>query len=337
MPKTKIKIPPISEAVKNLKSGKLFPIYYLFGEDSYSIQNCLELIEEKVKPFLSSGFDKEIFYGDDKSLADVLSSASSFPFGSEKKIIIFKDFEKIRDKKSLSAYAQSPPDFTILVLIHNGNITNLDTELYRKLAGNGYIYSAKMLKGGDLINWLVGFCESKGKQLSYANAQVLLDIVGENRNLIEAQLDKIFVFMGEANEITLKSIQELSTALKEYTIFDLQNSIGKKRKAASLTIALHMLEKGVEPIVIIHMLTRYFTGLSRVHEMREKKLPDQAAARIVGTHPYYYKDYQAARNLFSDKEVYAAVQALLKADVTLKTTSVDNKSLISLLITEILQ
>ncbi len=337
MPKIKIRIPSINEAIKSLKNGKLIPIYYLFGEDSFSIKNCLELIQEKAKPFLSSDFDKEIFYGDDKSLVDVLDSASAFPFGSEKKLTIFKDFEKIRDKKKLLAYAQSPADFTILVLIHNGNITNLDTELYRKLAANGFIFSAKMLKGQDLITWLMEFCESKGKQLSYPNAQVLIDIVGENRNLLEAQLDKIFVFLGDAKEITLNSIHSLSTSLKEYTIFDLQNNIGKKKKAASLNIALNMLEKGVEPIFIIHMLTRYFTGLSRVRELREKKVPDQAAAKIVGTHPYYYKDYQKARNLFSDKDVYNAVQALLKADTTLKMTSIDNKSLISVLIAEILQ
>jgi DNA polymerase III delta subunit len=98
-----------------------------------------------------------------------------------------------------------------------------------------------------------------------------------------------------------------------------------------------MMDKGAEPTFIIHMLTRYFTGLVRVNELKEQNLPEQAAARIVGTHPYYYKDYLKERTIYSDDKIYNAAQALLKADLSIKTTSTDEKTVISLLIAEILQ
>ncbi len=337
MSKIKFNVPSINQAVKNLQQGKLLPVYYLFGEDSYGIQSCLELIENKAKPFLVSDFDKEIFYGDDKSLSEVLDLASTFPFGSGKKLIILKEFEKIRDKKILSNYVKDPPDFTILVLLHNGNIVNLDTKFYKELITKNFIYTTNSVKGKNLIDWLINYSESKGKILNSENAQILLDIVGENRNSLKAQLEKIFTYLGETKKITLKNIRSLSTHLKEYSIFDLQSNIGKKDKAASLKIALELLEQGAEPVFIIYMLTRYFTGISRVNELIEKKIPNQAAAKIVGTHPYYYKEYLKARKLFSDKDLYNVFQALLKADVIIKTTSTDSKSVVSVLIAEILQ
>ena len=97
-----------------------------------------------------------------------------------------------------------------------------------------------------------------------------------------------------------------------------------------------MLEKGSEPTYIVHMLTRYFTGLSRINELIAKKVPGQAAARIVGTNPYYYRDHLNARRIYSDKDLYRIVQSLLKADLSIKTTSSDNKTIITILISEII-
>jgi len=332
-----LKAPSVLDVLKKLKKGKPLPLYYLFGEDSYSLDNTLAALEEAAKPFILSDFDKEIYYGEDKDLQEVLNAASTFPFGSEKKLIIFKEFEKVRDKKGLISYSKSPQDFTILVLIHNGSITNLETEPYKTLLQYEFIFEAKELKGKNLLDWLSNLAESKGKTLTEENAQLITDIAGENRNILDAQLEKIFTFLGDKKEITYDVITSLSSSLKEYNIFDLQNAIAKKDKSNSLKIALSMMDKGAEPTFIIHMLTRYFTGLVRVNELKEQNLPEQAAARIVGTHPYYYKDYLKARTIYSDDKIYNAAQALLKADLSIKTTSTDEKTVISLLIAEILQ
>ncbi len=336
MAKSKIATISINEAVKKINSGNLLPVYFFFGEDSFSIDNALESLEKAVQPFVESDFDKETFYGEDRSAAEILNFASSFPFGTGKKFITVKEFEKIKDKKELVSYVKSPPDFTIIVFIHHGAISNIDTEPYRSLSANNLLFEAKELKGNTLVNWIIEYVKTNGKSISAENAQILIDISGENRNLLEAQLEKIFTFLGEEKEITLDSVQSLSTSLKEFSIFDLQNSLAVKDKANSLKIALSLLEKGAEPTFIVHMLTRYFTGLSRITELKEKNIPDQAAARIVGTHPFYYKDHVKARKIYNDHDIYRAVKALLKADLTIKTTGTDKKTLVTILIAEIL-
>jgi DNA polymerase-3 subunit delta len=337
MAKTKVNIPAISQIKNELLSRKILPVYFFLGEDSYSIEAGSALVEEAVKPMIESDFDKETFYGEDKNLNDILNFASAFPFGSGKKLIILKEFEKIKDKKQLASYVNSPQDFTVLIIINNGTVSNLDTEPYKSLIKNKYIFEGKELKGENLVEWLTENVKLKGKFLTSENARLLIDIVGENREMLEAQLEKIFVFLNDTKEITLDSIKSLSTSLKEYNIFDLQNAIGKKDKALTLKIAYNMLDKGAEPTYILHMLTRYFTGLSRVNELTAKKIPDQAAARIVGTHPFYYKDHVKARKIYTDSSLYRIVQSLLKADLSVKTTSSDNKTIITILISEIVQ
>jgi DNA polymerase-3 subunit delta len=331
--------PSVLEAVKNVKkkSADILPVYYLFGEDSFNLSVTLRTIEEVAKPFLSSEFDKEVFYGENKTLIEIIDTASAFPFGLQKKLIIVKEAEKIKDKKLLKEYANSPADFTILVFIHNGSITNLTSEPFKTLMVKGFLFEAKELKGKHLVDWLIDYVESKGKKLSQENAQVLVDMIGENRSLLETQLEKLFLYLNGKNEITIESINEISSSLKQNTIFDLQNAIGVKDKSKALQVAFNLLDNGSEPVFIITMLTRYFTGLAKITELKNKNIPDQAAARIVGTHPYYYQNYVKARSLFSDKKLIEVFRALLKADVSVKTTTTDNKTIITLLITEILQ
>ncbi len=266
----------------------------------------------------------------------MLDFAKAFPFGSEKKSIIFKQFEKVKDKKPLVDYAASPADFTVLVLIHNGIITNLSTEPYKTLSKNNFIFEAKELKGKNLLKWLIRHIEEKGKIISEENAQMLVDISGESRSMLENQIEKIITFMSEDKEISFDQIQSLSTRLKQFSIFDLQNAIGKKEKDKAIDIAFNLLENSAEPVFIVAMLTRYFTGVSRVSELTKENIPFQQAARIIGTHPYYYKDYQQARRLYSDSDLAGVFRALLHADLSIKTTSADGKNIITILISEIL-
>ena len=191
MAKSRPGIPTVLEISKKINKTNLLPVYYFFGEDNFSLNIGLKAVEKAVQPFISSDFDKETFYGENKTLSEVLDFASAFPFGSEKKLIIFKEFEKVKDKKNLSSYLKSPPEFTVIVLLHNGTITGFKNEPFSSLIEKNFIFSAKELKGDHLLNWIINYCEEAGKNLSKENAGVFVDIVGEDRNLIESQLEKI--------------------------------------------------------------------------------------------------------------------------------------------------
>ena len=333
----KSKAPSILEALPEIKKRKFKPVYYFFGEDSHSLSSTLTLLESSFSPLLKSDFDKETIYSEDRSIIDIIGLATAFPFGSEKKLIVVKEAEKLKDKKPLKDYASSPAEFTVIAFFHNGSITNLSSEPFKTLDTNGFLFEAKELKGRNLISWLINQAEDKGKTLSEENAQVLVDIVGENRDMLEVQLEKICIFLNDRKEIKIETIQQVSSELKQFNIFDLQNAIGVKDKSKSLSVANNLLDNGAEPTFIITMLTRYFTGLAKITELQSKNTPVQEAARIVGTHHFYYPNYIKARKIFSDEKLVEIFRSLLKADVSVKTTTTDDKTIITILIAEILQ
>ena len=337
MAKSKVNIPSILEVSKTFTKDKFLPVYFFFGNDYYSIDAVVRELESAISPFIGSDFDKETIYGDDKiNLPQLLSMASSFPFGSEKKFILFKEFDKVKDINSLTEYVKNPPLYTTIAFIFNGELQSPEKEPYKSLIKQKFIFEAKELKGDNLISWLVEIARKNGKQLSAENAQLLTEISGGNRSLLEDQLEKIFIFLGTEKVIDYPTIEALSASLKENTIFELQEALGRKDKPKSVKILYNLLDRGNEPTFIIAMLTKYFTGLSRVNEMKGK-IPDDVAARIVGTHPFYYKNYKSAKEKFSDRDLFRSINAVLNTDILLKTTSYDPKSLFTVLIADILK
>lgn len=331
----KQKIPSVAEIEKQLKQKKFLPVYYIFGEDSYQIKHTVSKIEEFLQPEISSDFDKQIFYGSSCNILEVIDFSLSFPFGPGKKLVIVKEFDKIKDTAKLNNYLNSVPDFTILILIHEEGIRSFESKFFKKLVEQGWIFEAKELKAAGLADWAISYVSSRGKRLSSSNATYLVELTGENRSILEMQLEKMLTYLENKTEITFEMIQSHVISSKEYTIFDLQNAIAVRDKEKAFRVGYNLLER--ENIIpIIAFLNKYFTGLAQITELNEKKMSDADAARIVGTIPYYYPGYKSAREYYDNKKLYRISKALLEADLSVKSTSIDEKTVLTILLTKIL-
>lgn len=333
----KITAPSITTLTKYLKKENFLPVYFFFGDDIYSVENAIKLVEEKVKPYLASDFDKETFQGKDISIVELEDMASSFPFGSEYKLIIVKNFDEIKqDKKKLAGYIRNPSPSTILILSKEGPISNLNAEPYLSMLEKDFIFEAKELKGAELINWIVKYTIRHGKTIKPENAELLTGMVGENKGLIEMQIQKIFAYLGDDKDITYKVISRVASELKEYSIFDLLNAVGNRDRYKALETANNLLDKGKEPLFIIAMLCKYFSSIARIPELEKENISDQERARLAGVHTYFYRNYKSASKFYSGSKLLDVTRALFEADLNLKSTAADPKTLILALITRIL-
>lgn len=339
MKKFKPDVPSIYSVKDFLSKEKILPIYFLFGEDYYAIQSAYKLIEKAADQFVESDFDKDIYSAEkDINLSQVLDAASAFPFGSSKKIVILKNFDKLNDKKELTAYAANPADFTILLLVSYSGVKDLSKEPYPTLLKNGYMFEAKELKGKQLTKWLVNRASQFGLNISEDNAEMMTDIVGYDRNLLEIQLQKIQNYLGESKEITSEAVEALSSSTKEFTIFNLLDAVGKGEKALSLKIGYGLLNGGFDMIRIVNMLTKYVTVLAQYLELRKKGgLSSFQAAREADVSHYFYQNCAQAKFMHSEKRLLNSTRALYQADLSLKTTAVDEKTLLAVVIDQIME
>lgn len=338
MAKSKIQAPSIFSITKYLKPENLLPVYFFFGDDLYSIENSIRAVENAARPLIASDFDLEVFNSQDKEFTDVLDIASTFPFGSDKRLVIYKGFEDRKDERAkLTSYLKNLNTSTIFIIVRYGNISNLETEPYFSLMKNNFLFEGRELKGDELITWIMKYSAKKGKSINPENANVLVEIVGENRTLIEMQLQKIFSYLGDTKEVNYDVIKTISSELKEYTIFDLQNAIGARNKSKAVETAYNLLDKGKEALFILAMLTRYFTAIAQIPELEKSGKSDFEIARAIGVHSFYYKDYKNASRYYKDKKMIDIARALFNADKSLKSTSIEQKTIITVLLAEILK
>jgi len=333
----KKQIQSITEVKKFLSKEKLLPVFYLCGEDSYSIGQTLELIINAVTPSLFSDFDKEIFSAEkNQNLVQVLDLAHSFPFGGGKKLIIIKNFDRYTDKKIFVDYLKNPPEFTILVLTHCDKIADISKEPFASLYAKGFLFEARQEKGEELIEWVTKTAISLGLNFDYDNSQLLIEIAGEEKSLLNLQLDKLVNYLPANTKVSFEDIKKVSSATKEYSIFDLQDAIGKGNKAKAIEISLNLLNNGIEIVFIINMLAKFVITVAQITDLMKSNVSDNEGAKLANVSWGYYVNCKKAVFLMNDNRLLNASQALYNADLATKTTSADPKTTLMILITELL-
>ncbi len=331
-------LPSLNELIKELKKKNFLPVYFICGEDNYNINYSVELIIESAKQFVKSDFDIETIDAErGQNISDIIDMALAFPFGGGKKIIVVKNFDKLSDKKSLSDYLSSPAEFTILILVQNSRVSDLSKEPFAALINKGFLFEIKTESGEELIDWFERKAQEYKIKLTRENIYNILEMVGEDKSLLESQLKKISIYLLDKDNISFEEIKKLISSTKQYSIFDLQEAIGKGDKFKAVEIAYNLIDSGQEIVVIINMLAKFVLTISQILEMIKTNVNDNEAARKLQLSWYYYVNCKKANFLFSDARLLNATRALFEADLAVKTTAVDPKTVLITLISKIMQ
>ncbi|MBM4170535.1 MAG: DNA polymerase III subunit delta [Ignavibacteria bacterium] len=328
----------VNEITKYLKKDKLLPIYFLSGEDNFSIEYSIEQIRKTFEQYVLSDFDKEIVTLEKSSnLNQILDYAYSFPFGGGKKLYILQNFEKVSDKKDLVNYVTNPPEFTLLIISYFEKVKDLSKEPFASLALKNYLFEARIETGEELINWVIEKANELNFAINYDLAESLIEIVGEEKSLIRTQIQKLSDYSLGKKEITFVDIQKIASPTKKYSIFDLQDALGKGDKSNSVEIAYNLLDSNQEIVVIINMISKFISTVAQITELIKLKVSDNDGAKMLGVSWYYYVNCKKAQFLMPDEKLLKASKALLNADLAVKTSSVDSKTILLVLITEMLK
>ncbi len=332
-----VQTPSIALVKNYLSKETLLPIFFLCGDDGFTIDKAVEEITEAAKSLVESEFDFEKYSMDKKEDFDaILNSASAFPFGSGKKLIIVKHFEKVAVKKKLTSYVKSPSESTVLVITYYDRVKNPNSQPFGELLKNKFLFQTPYLKGGDLVSWLSAQAKELGISLGYSEAQLLIDTVGSDKTLLESQLQKFGEYLNGKGRVTTEIIQKLSFSAKGYTIFDFLNVLGKGDKKKSVEILYNLLDNGSDMVYVNVMVSKFIQTLAKALEIAPKIPEPKIASKKIGVSEYYYKNCLNAKYLLNENRIKNAARALLEAELNIKTKNMDGKTIGLLLVSDIL-
>ncbi len=85
------------EVLKDLKSGKYAPIYFLQGEEPFFIDQITDFIEKNALAEHEKSFNQTIMYGKDTNISGILNNAKRFPMMADRQVVIVKEAQNISD------------------------------------------------------------------------------------------------------------------------------------------------------------------------------------------------------------------------------------------------
>lgn len=293
------------------------------GEEPYYIDGISKFIEENVLTEEERGFNQMVLYGRDVSVDDVVSNAKRYPMMAERQVVIVKEAQDLsRTIENLVAYAQNPQPSTVLVMCYKYKTLDKRKKLAKEIAKTGILFESKKLYDNQVPDWIKRVLASKGYTITPKAAQMLVEFLGNDLSKVNNELEKLQLILKPGEQITPQLIEENIGISKDFNNFELQNAIGERdmKKAFAIVQYFSQNPKNNPLVVTVGILYGFFAKLLKYHALTNKG----DAAKVLGVHPFFLKDYQTAARNFPMKKVSAAIAAIREVDMKSKGVGAAN-------------
>lgn len=312
------------QVLNTLKSGKIAPIYFLQGDETYFIDLISDFIEKHALPDHEKGFNQIVCYGKDLNVGTLLTQARRFPMMAEKQVIIVKEAQDIVDlgreeaQKLLESYVEKPLPSTILVLNHKHKTLDGRKSLAKTLDKSAVFVDSKKLYDNKIPEWITSYLKEKGFAIHPAATQMLADYIGNDLSRLSNEIDKLLINCKDKKEITADLVQQYVGISKEYNMFELQKALTNKDiiKANQIILYFEANAKSNPVIVIIATLFTFFCKLLVSHESSDKS--EAGLAKTLGVNPFFVKEYQQAMRVYPLMKIIHVIHYLRIADLQAK-------------------
>ncbi|WAA10360.1 DNA polymerase III subunit delta [Fervidibacillus albus] len=325
---------------KDLRKKKFAPLYLLYGNEQFLIDETKRLIikealDEKDREFNLSSYDLE-----ETPIETVVDDCLTVPFFSEKKVVIadrayFLTAEKGKEKvehhfQTLESYANEPAPSSIFVIVAPYEKLDARKKLTKLLLKNAVSVEAKPLTEREVKNWVRKGLQEEGFIITDRGMDLLYHYVGANLALLNNEMEKIVLFSDKGEEIDEQTIEWLVAKSFEGNVFSLIDKVVHKRLDDALEIYYQLLKQNEEPIKILAAISSQFRVIYQTKALSEKGYGQKAISGQLKIHPYRVKLAAEQARFFSIEQLMEIMNALAEIDYQLKTSFGHREKLLEL-------
>ena len=320
---------------KEWQKGHFDPVYFFHGEEDFIIDELCARLTATAIQAEEKDFNLDILWGNENDGAQIVNIASSYPMMAERRLVFVKNCHLLSttDQELLLKYVKNPSATTCLVL------TAAKLESKRgplgHIRGKAVAYEAKKLYDNKIPDWIRHELAKKQIGISNDAVRLLQASAGNSLRALSSELNKILLNLQDRKSIQAQDVEKVVGTSKQYNIFELCDTIGRRDLAASLHILSEILQMGDSPVSILSLITRHFTILAKVKELKSKRLPETEMAKTLSVHPYFVKNYSQQAFNFSRLQLQRVFEMLLEADYALKSSYQKPRMILELLLFKI--
>lgn len=326
---------------KEIRNGNFAPVYLLMGEEGYFIEETIRRLRDRLS---SEGELEEMTFDlEEVPVEAVIEEADTFPFFSERKLILAKNasFLKAADKnkvkieqnlKALERWLEHPSETAITVFIAPYEKLDERKKITKLMKENSVVAEGKTLQEHDLIQWVVSEAAKREKTISKELASKLIEITGFDMIRLQAEIEKMSLYLGNEQEITAAVIDDMVARTLEQDAFKMLNAYLAGDTKTALSVYHDLIRQKEEPIMLTSLLASQIRLMHHVFFLKKKGYHQQQIAKQLKVHPYRVKLMLESTLRIDENKLIAVMKKLAEADLKLKTVSGNRERILELIL-----
>ncbi|HXC42823.1 MAG TPA: DNA polymerase III subunit delta [Candidatus Dormibacteraeota bacterium] len=348
--------------VSELESRKLRPAYVFVGDEAFFRKRFRDAILEHLVPADLRDFSLFEFDLAENDLAEVLDRARTPSLMAPFQVFFVRGVKNLFGRGSneeklvaIEEYCKNPnPDALIVFVADHISIPAdvrrmemQDKERYQRIRETmgqycGIVELARV-EEGEAVRWISEYCASRltPVKMDPDGVRELVDALGGDMMMISNELEKLMLYVGARNRITLGDVETMVLAAKQRSLYELTDAISAKDRVRALEVLDAILSSGEgEEAAIghIYMLAKTFRQMLVILErnVRDQRMLWAALWQGFRVPPFAADDIiKQARRYKSRRDLARAIRLVAKADLALRSNPVSKRMVLERLVIDL--
>lgn len=327
----KVQHKPGKQALSDLKKGKVQPVYYIYGDEPFVLNDLLTEVRGLINPQFKD-FNFHSFTAGETSGAAVASASNQLPMMDKRVLIIVRAVHQFKsdDWESLLAYLENPSPDACLVMVDPNRKMSIDgrTKVGKALQKALAEFAVSCLKPWDnkMAQWLQDRARAHKIQLRRDVAERLLELQGTDLFALDNALERLTLYLGDEGEVTIELVDEIIAENRSYNVFDLSACVANRDLDGALHLLHGLMDNGEAPLKLLALLSKAFRELVKARVELDKGADSRDLMSFISPKIRFNRDQHLKKFVrqvrsFNLDELTRALHLMHKTDLSLKSTS----------------
>ncbi len=319
-----------------LKQGKIEPVYFLFGPETYLREEAAnEIVDAALRDTLLREFNDSSFRLTTHDAREAVAISEQLPMMSSRRVVRIKDFGRVKetDEDVLISYLERPVETSVVIF------TTEDIDKRKRLAKilmSGTAFEFQPLKTNELQAWIRSRLKDLEAEIEPQAMQRVLELVSSDLHTLTNELDKLAASALPSGRITTALVDALAVRSREHMNWELTDQIVARNGKAALKTLRDLLDDGVEPVLLIGLIAGTYRRLALAKALLSQGASPSEIFSEVRMPPFKQSAYLSMLKAFDSKSVARKLQRIAEADLAIKTSKATPRMQVEMLVCELL-
>ncbi len=305
---------------KDLEKAQLSPLYFLFGEEPYLLNQSVERFKNAVLTEGAIDFNYSSFYASDADINTIKDAVETLPMMASRRLVILKEAQDLSDKEwiELESLIESPVESSVFVILAS-RIDKRKRQI-RLLLDKVECVEFKKPYENQVPSWVNYIAQTLGLAISHEGIHLLHRLVGHNLTEIEGELKKLGEFVGGHRRIEVQDVAQVVSRSKEENVFDFTKAIGENDRVRALEHLVYLIDQGQSEVGIVSLVARHIRILLALKKGMDEGLHGAKLAHYAQVPPYFLESYLDQSRLWTQRKLESTLVVLSETDRALKSS-----------------